>query len=149
MSLQHPVVCEQIGHRPLYLGSARAASEGVVDCEFDHVISVSSYSQPRTTKFVPLVDGPGVEYSGFKEAVEAAREGYQQGDLTLVHCEVGISRSAAVLATVLAAEEGMTFEEAIKEIRKYRSRASPQRPLRESAEQYLQEESSERPLLTA
>lgn len=149
MSLQHPVVCEQIGQRPLYLGSARAASEGVVDCEFTHVISVSSYRQPRTTEFVPLVDGPEVDYSHFKEAVEAAREGYRQGEPTLVHCEVGISRSAAVLAAVLAAEERMTFEEGIEEIRKHRSRASPQRPLRECVERYLEEESSKRVMLTA
>jgi atypical dual specificity phosphatase len=148
MSLQHPVVCEQVGQRPLYLGSARAASEGVVDHEFAHVISVSSYSQPRTTKFVPLVDGSGVEYEKFKRAVEAARAGYQQKAPTLVHCEVGISRSTAVLATVIAAEDKMTFEEALEEIRLYRPRASPQRPLRECAKHYLQEETSESQLLT-
>lgn len=149
MSLQHPVVCEQVGQRPLYIGSARAASEGVVDHEFAHVISVSSYSLSRTTKFIPLVDGSSVEYKQFKKAVEAARAGYQQKAPTLVHCEVGISRSTAVLATVIAAEEKMAFEDALEEIRLYRSRASPQRPLRECAKQYLREEITKPKLLTA
>lgn len=148
MSLQHPMVCEQIGQRPLYIGSSRAASEGVVDEEFCHVITLSSYPQSRTTEFISLVDGPEVEYSRFKEAVEIGRQCYRRSEPVLVHCEVGISRSAAVIATVMAVEEGGSFEEALEEIKRYRSRASPRRPLRECAEKYMREESEKgHPLL--
>jgi atypical dual specificity phosphatase len=139
MALQHPVVCEQIGHRPLYLGSSRAAAEGVIDEKFSHVITVSSYSQPRTTEFIPLVDGPELDYSQFKQAVETIRQYYRQREPILVHCEVGISRSAAVIATTLAAEEHKSFEEALEEVKQYRRRASPRKPLRKCAKRYLQE----------
>lgn len=142
MSLQHPIVCEQIGHRPLFIGSSRAASEGGTEETFTDVITVSSYSLPRTTEFIPLVDGVDVEYSQFKKAVEAAREAYQRGGKVLVQCEVGISRSAAVIAAVLATEEARTFEEALEEVRQYRQRASPRQPLRECAKRYLQEEAT-------
>lgn len=139
MSLQHPVVCEQVGTRPIYIGSSRAASEGVIDETFDEVITVSSYRQPRTTTFVPLVDGQEVEYEQFKMAVEKAREVYSRGKSVLVHCEVGVSRSAAVIAAVLAAEEETTVEESLAEMKQYRRRVSPRRPLRECAERYVAE----------
>ena len=148
MSLQHPVVCEQIGQRPLYIGSARAAANGVIDEEFSHVITVSSYSQPRTTEFVPLTDDPEIEYSQFRKAVEVTRQHYRKEEPLLVQCEVGVSRSAAVIDTFLAAEESQSFEEALTEIKEYRGRASPRRPLRDCAERYLQQESKHRsPLL--
>ena len=148
MSLQHPIVCEQIGHRPLFIGSSRAASEGGTEETFSDVITVSSYSLSRTTEFIPLVDGEDVEYSQFKKAVETAREAYQRGGKVLVQCEVGISRSAAVIAVVLATEEARTFEEALEEVRQYRPRASPRQPLRECAKRYLREEAtSSGPLL--
>jgi protein-tyrosine phosphatase len=148
MSLQHPVVCEQIGQRELYLGSARAAAEGV-ERDFEHVVTVSSYEQPLTTAFFPLVDGPEVEYPAFKRAVEVTRRHYRRGESTLVQCEVGISRSAAIVATVLAAEEGTTFDEGLAEVKRYRSRASPRAPLRECAERYLRSCSRQRPPSTA
>mgnify|MGYP003859330597 CR=1 FL=1 len=148
MSLQHPVVCEQIGARPIYIGSSRAASEGVIDETFDEVITVSSYSQPRTTTFIPLTDGQRVEYEMFKRAVEKARDAYSQGKSVLVHCEVGISRSASVIAAVLAAEEGATVDESLTEIKRYRQRVSPRRPLRECAERYISEKSGSDILVT-
>lgn len=141
MSLQHPVVCEQIGERSLYLGSARAASEGVVDEKFRHVVTLSSTKQSLTTSFIPLVDGSELEYSQFREAVDLTRRYYRQRGPVLVHCEVGISRSAAVIATVIAIEDGLSFEKALEEIKRYRGRASPRRPLRKSAKRYLQEHS--------
>ncbi|WP_368410938.1 dual specificity protein phosphatase family protein [Halomarina pelagica] len=139
MALRHPVTCEQIGQRSLYLGSTRAARQGVVDTQFDHVITVSSSKQPLTTEFIPLVDGPSLSYKQFKQAVDAVRAHYHSDETILVHCEVGISRSAAVIATVLACEEGISFEEALDEVKRYRGRASPRRSLRESGEKYIRE----------
>ena len=148
MALEHPVVCEQIGHRPLFIGSSRAAVEGTTEETFSDVVTVSSYALPLTTECIPLVDGANVEYSQFKKAVEATREAYQRGGKVLVQCEVGMSRSAAIIATVLAAEEAKTFEEALEEVQRYRQRAAPRQPLRECAKQYLHEETnSSGPLL--
>lgn len=141
MSLQHPVVCEQIGTRPIYIGSSRAASAGVIDETFGEVITVSSYRQPRTTTFAPLVEGQQVEYKRFKTAVEKARECYSRGESVLVHCEVGRSRSAAVIAAVLAVEEGTTVEESLAEIKRYRRQVSPRQPLMQCAERYVTETS--------
>lgn len=139
MALRHPVTCEQIGQRSLYLGSARAAHEGVVDIDFEHVITVSSSKQPLTTEFVPLVDGPSLGYEQFKQAVDAVRAHYHCGAPILVQCEVGISRSAAVIATAIACEEGTSFESALEEVKEYRDRASPRRSLRESGKRYIRE----------
>lgn len=140
MSLQHPVVCEQIGHRRLFIGSSRAAAEGGAEQTFSEVITLSSYSLDQTTEFVPLTDGPRVEYSQFRKAVKAVREALQSGRKVLVQCEVGISRSAAVIATVVAVEEGRSFKQALNEVKRYRERASPRQPLRECAKRYLHEE---------
>lgn len=139
MALRHPVTCEQIGQRSLYIGSARAAQEGVIEPKFEHVVTVSLSEQPLTTEFIPLSDSPKLGYRQFCEAVDVVREYYRSGEPLLVHCEVGISRSAAVIATVIACEEKKSFEEALREVKRYRHRASPRRPLRESAKRYLRE----------
>jgi len=142
MALRHPVTCKQIGRRPIYLGSARAAQKGTVEVEFEHVVTLSSSRQPLTTEFIPLSESSKLSYEQFSEAVETVRECFRSGARTLVHCEVGISRSAAVIATALACEDETSFEQALAEIKQYRQRASPRRPLRESAKRYMQNEQS-------
>ena len=110
-----------------------------MDVHFEHVVTVGSAEQPLTTEYVPLVDGSELGYEPFKQAVEFVQEYLRREEPTLVHCEVGISRSAAVIATALACEEGMAFEEALTEVKQYRPQASPRRPLRQAAARYLKE----------
>jgi len=137
MPLDHPVVCEQLGDRDLYLGSARAAQPDVIDTDFAHVVTVSRVEQPLTTDFEPLVDGPGLDREAFVDAVDTARERHTDDGTVLVHCNAGISRSAAVIATVLACEEHHSLKDALTEIQQYRDRASPRTPLRNAAKHYL------------
>lgn len=138
MALQHHLVCERIGQRPLYLGSSRAAREGVAAPSFEHVVTLSSHRQPLTTEYIPLTEGEEMEFEQFRKAVDVVRRRFGS-EPTLVQCEVGISRSSAVIATAIAAEEEMEFREALEEVKKYRKRASPRRPLREYAGRYLNE----------
>ena len=137
MTLSHPVTCEQIGERELYLGDARAAQPGTTEPDFTHVITLNSVEQPVTTAFHPLSDGYGVEYENFAAAVETAVTCHEGDGVVLVHCNVGISRSAAVIAAVLAITEDMLFESAVEEVKQYRDRASPRKPLCDAAQKYV------------
>lgn len=137
MSLKAPAVVRQIGSRPLYLGSSRAAHEGVASVSFEAVLTLGPAAQPLTTHHHPLTDGQGLEHRRFEEAVETALRVYREGGPVLVQCQAGISRSAAVVATVLAIEEEQTFEEAMENVKATRERASPRRELRTAARRLL------------
>ena len=143
MPLDHPVVCEQLGDRDLYLGSARAARPDVTDQDFAHVVTVSGAEQPLTTDFHPLTDGPGLSFESFSAAVDTARARHASDGTLLIHCNVGISRSTAVIATVLATDEHRLFDDVLDEIQQYRSPAAPRTPLRDAAQQYLDTHRSE------
>jgi len=50
---------------------------------------------------------------------------------------VGVSRSATVIATAVAAEDGLSFDAAVAEIREHRPRARPHPKLKLNAYAYL------------
>lgn len=131
-----PVV-RQIGNRDLYLGNYLAARPDAHDHEFGHVLSASTDPQPSTTHHHPLADGPGNEWSRFAAAVDATRDLYRSDGALLVHCTAGISRSTALVATTLAAEEGHPLRDAIGIVQDARPPAVPHPALHELAVVYL------------
>ncbi|WP_435364467.1 protein-tyrosine phosphatase family protein [Haloarchaeobius sp. DYHT-AS-18] len=130
-------VIRRLGERELYLGNAAAADHEAHDRAFAFVLSLTADSHPSTTHHRPLRDGPGNEWRAFREALETARElSRRQGSL-LVHCKAGVSRSSAVLATMLAAKEGRRFREALELVQQARPVAMPHPALHELAVVYL------------
>nr|WP_276569037.1 dual specificity protein phosphatase [Thiocapsa imhoffii] len=57
---------------------------------------------------VPLIDGPGNDPRGVREAVRFIADVVAAGERILVHCHAGRSRSAAVVARYLVESQGMT-----------------------------------------
>ena len=129
-----PVV-RWIGDRSLALGNARAAESPTVG--FDAVLSLTESERPLTTHHRPLIDGPETEWPAFAAAVDCARRLHRRDGSLLVHCTAGISRSAVVIATTIAAEEGRSFREALQTVQAARPHAIPHPALWELAVIYL------------
>jgi Predicted protein-tyrosine phosphatase len=130
-------IIRRIGERNLYLGNKHAADSGQHDQSFRYVVSVSTDDYPLTTHHHPLDDGPGNDWKTFECAVDTARKLLQQDGSVLVHCTAGISRSSAVIATVLAAEESRPLRESLSTVLQARSTATPHPALHELAVVYL------------
>lgn len=124
----------------LYLGDRFDAEDrdALRDRSIDHVVSLNHDPFPCTDTHHPLSDGANPQ-SEFDRAVDIVREQYGEADGVLVHCAAGVSRSVAVVASVLAAEEGLSFREALEAIEEEKPNVSPAPELREQAANYLDE----------
>jgi len=131
-----PVV-RRIGDRDLYLGNVHAADADRHDHDFDRVVSVNSDPGTATTHHRPLSDDEHNEWTAFAAAVDAARRAHRADGSALINCTAGISRSAAVLATTLAAEEDRTFHDVLSEVLEHRPHATPHPALHELGVIYL------------
>jgi len=118
-------VIRRIGDRESYLGNVHAADGDRHDRSFDRVVSVNSEPGSLTTHHRPLSDDDENGWSAFGAAVDAARRAYRAEGAALVNCTAGVSRSGAVLATTIAAEEDRTFLDALDEVLAARSTATP------------------------
>lgn len=130
-------ISRRIGERNVSVGTARAADPTLHDEEFTYVLSTTADEQPLTTHHRPLIDGPDTDWQSFERAIDTARTLYRTGEPTLVHCKAGISRSSAVVATTLAAEEDRSFHEALAIVQEERPHAIPHPALHELAVVYL------------
>ncbi|NHN48842.1 dual specificity protein phosphatase family protein [Halostella sp. JP-L12] len=131
-----PIV-RRIGERDLFLGNGLAAHPEEHDRTFEHVLSATAEERPLTTHHHPLTDGRGIEWPAFEAAADAARDLYRRDGRTLIHCRAGVSRSATLVATALAAEEGREFRDALADVHEARPLAMPHPALHESAVVYL------------
>jgi len=82
---------------------------------FDVVVSLAA--EEYTTSYphlehYPLVDGDN-DPEDFAEAVQIVRDILQSDKTVLVHCQAGASRSVTVLATAIAAENDIRFQDAL------------------------------------
>lgn len=131
-----PVV-RRIGDRELYLGNRSAADPAAHGQRFDHVVSATLSEQPLTTHHCPMHDGPNTDWNTFAAAVDTVRSCVRREGTTLVHCKAGISRSATLIATTIAAEEARTFEASFEIVRRDRADAISHPALLEHAVCYL------------
>ncbi|QUJ71407.1 protein-tyrosine phosphatase family protein [Haloarcula marismortui] len=129
-------VIRQIGDRTLYLGNKHAA-RGVHDQSFEHVLSATSESYPLTTAHHPLIDGSGNEWAAFEAAVDTVRRFVRADGPALIHCKAGVSRSATLIATAIAAEETRPLSDALAAVRAARPIATPNPALYKLAVIYL------------
>lgn len=129
----------------LYVGDLQDAA-GLSDTDrniqsFDHVITLSDRVTDATTEHYALSnwgDNDGL----FEEAVDSIREYLRDGDEIFTHCTVGVSRSGAVVATAVAAEENREFDAVLEEIEEAMPQVSPHPALVTQARDYLGEETT-------
>jgi len=69
--------------------------------------------------------------------VDIVREVMAEEENVLVHCAAGISRSVTAVATALAAERDLSFEEAVNLVQESRSQGRPHPELVDHAQVYL------------
>lgn len=130
----------KIGTRGLWIGNEGAANPShlaTLGIAPSHVVTLTRRPTGTTTDHHPLDDARVNDQSAFTAAVETTRALYRSEESVLVHCAAGISRSATVIATALAAEEDRTFSNSVDIVRAHRRRARPHPKLRVNALSYL------------
>lgn len=113
----------------LYQGGCRA--DGILDLPvmFNHVIQATPnhsyvlHEHVLTSEMVALMDSKS---QGLGEAFLVAERlsGIHSSEPVLVHCQMGLNRSGAIMAKTLMLKYGMSAEQAIRVIRKKRSPAA-------------------------
>jgi hypothetical protein len=111
--------------------------------EFDEVVTLGyltefGYERPEVSttgdRFV-IPDGPH-DYSRFEAAVDYVVRSIERGDTVLVHCQAGVSRSAAVATTALVSVSEDSLREAFDRVRAVRANVNPHPELQRSMERY-------------
>jgi len=108
-----------------------------MDLDPEYVVSVNGTATAATTDHYPLKDEYVNDHQQFSHAVAATRNRMRSDGTVLVNCSVGVSRSATVIATAVAAEDGLSFDAEVAEIREHRPRAQPHPKLQINAFAYL------------
>jgi len=133
-------IAARVGNRDLWIGNIGAIKPRLLS-ELDlvpkYIVTVSETATTATTDHYPLTDEQFNDYQQFSAAVETTRAHIHNEGTVLVNCSVGVSRSATVIATAIAAEDGMSFDAAVSEIRDHRPRANPHPKLQLNAYAYL------------
>lgn len=130
----------QIGDRNVWIansGGVAPAHLETMGLDPDFVVSVNQAATEATTDHHPLKDGYVNDQDQFIEAVDATRHRLSDKGTVIVNCAAGISRSTTVAATALAAEEELSFEAVVEEIKETRPKARPHPKLQLNALAYL------------
>lgn len=130
-------VLVRVPGRDAWLGNVHAAAERAHERPFRFVLSLTEDAQSTTTHHRPFADARDHDDGAFRAAVDDARTLLARDGDVLVHCKAGVSRSAAVLATAIAAGDDRRFRDALDVVRSARPVATPHPALVESAVTYL------------
>jgi atypical dual specificity phosphatase len=133
-------IAARIGDRALWIANGRAIDPDNLETlglNPMYVVSVNLTPTNATTDHYALKDGFLNDQEVFTRAVDTTRKRLRDDGTVIVNCAAGISRSSAVIATALAAEENMTFDDAVDEIRETREYARPHSKLQLNATVYL------------
>ncbi len=138
--LSPKAIAARIGDRDLWIGNVGSIKPrllAAMELNPEYVVSVNGTATEVTTDHHPLKDGQINDYQQFLNAVAATRNRIRTEGTVLVNCSVGVSRSATVIATAIAAENGLSFDAAVAEIKENRPRARPHPKLQLNAYAYL------------
>lgn len=85
--------------------------------DFDRVITLSHDAVDATTEHIPLNDDESCSYEHFSEATDAVLRAIDSEDSTLLHCNLGSSRSVTVAAAAITADTGVSIDKTIAKVR--------------------------------
>jgi len=132
----------------LFVGTAEDASDASTlrDHDIAVVVSLTHTGPPGdipadvTLVNVPMMDGPQNSRTAFETAVGDVLSRLDAGEVTLVHCSAGASRSPAVAATALAIHTNRDLTTVFEQIQDRRPVADPHDALlRQAATVYKSE----------
>lgn len=121
--------------------AVRRLSTGQTD--FDEIVTLGyldgfGYERPEASttgdEFV-FPDGAH-EYSVFEAAVDYVVNSLERGDTVLVHCQAGVSRSAAVTTAALVTVSNDSLRESFSRVEAARPNVNPHPELQRSMERY-------------
>ncbi len=138
--LRPKAIAAKVGDRDLWIGNVGAIKPRLLaemNLDPEYVVSVNATATAATTDHYPLTDEHINDHEQFSNAVAATRNRIQSKGTVLVNCSVGVSRSATVIATAIAAEDGLSFDTVVAEIRERRPRARPHPKLKLNGYAYL------------
>lgn len=72
-----------------------------------------------------MMDGPQCDKDSFESAVSEILDFLERGEIVLVHCSRGASRSPSVAAVSLALRSGVDINEAFQQVQNYREGVDP------------------------
>jgi len=133
-------IAARVGDRELWIGNVGAIKPRLLselNLDPKYIVTVSETATTATTDHCPLTDEQVNDYQQFNAAVRTTRAYIRNEGTVLVNCSVGVSRSATVIATAIAAEDGISFDAAVAEIRDHRPQANPHPKLQLTAYAYL------------
>jgi len=97
----------------------------------DRVVSLThgdpeaGFSGSTSVSRFEMMDGPRNDRQVFEKAVESVVSGLGSGEVVLVHCSRGASRSPSVAACAVALHQGVRIEEAFEQVAGNRSEFDP------------------------
>lgn len=107
------------------------------DFEPDAVVSLSKDAFDVTTYHEHLYDGSN-DYQVFEKVMDDVIDIVENNETVLIHCNAGISRSAAVITTLVSYYTGKRFEEALKIVEDAKNDVNPHPELRKLGKEYLE-----------
>lgn len=132
----------------IVIGSRRDAEndDALIHHRIDAVLSLATLPRPASVSrqfSLEMRDRVTLPGEVIEEAVAFLREQVKRGRRVLVHCEMGYSRSPAIVACYLHQELGMELDAAVRHIRAARPAADPHPVLFASIREYYAADSDE------
>lgn len=122
----------------LFVGNATDARE--YGEEYDYIVSVATPPKEYDTEEYLLTDGDH-NYDTFKKAVDNVITHLQSEDITLVHCQAGMSRSVSVCIAAYVVHNEVDYNYAFDKCR--HGFQYPASQLLDSAKRYINDNSTD------
>ena len=97
-----------------------------------HVLNVSSlttdtamYTDHITYQHTPILDLPDTDITVYFDECFAFIDAARQDGCVFVHCNAGVSRSAAVVIAYLMSSQQMSFDDALAHLKSHRPSVRP------------------------
>ncbi|OCB87383.1 phosphatases II [Sanghuangporus baumii] len=141
----------------LYIGSwlASADTELLDSYEIRQIVAVLDSemarippSNGRSAYNIPIADSVCADLRPYLEgACRCISDSLAKGNNVLVHCQQGISRSAAIVVAYLMREKGMGYDEALQAVRSKRLCVKPNAGFESTLRDWEKELRRKRPLI--
>lgn len=112
-----------------------ACQDGIEDSIGEEV----TYQQYNLADGAQDTAGGRCDYDIFRRSSETVRNAHLEGNNTLVHCHLGVSRSASIVIAVVGAIESCDYETAHQLVAAERSEIDPKEELADFARRYIDE----------